>query len=312
MNGMKIMKDEVVCSFDIGGSKVVSARVGDGFCVTEVGREQTCATDFTGFCEQIRRMAMQVGGDAPVAISVAGVVHPSTGIVLSANIPAIHQRPLAQELSALIGRDVYVLNDASAFGLAEAVAGVGKNRETVFAAIIGTGIGGAVILNQRCLTGADGNAGEWGHGPASAMRTGCLLPRLSCGCGQVGCVDTLGGARGLERLHHHLCTDSASSKSILSKWHAGDPDAAYTVDVFVDIVGGALANMINFIGPDIVPLGGGLAGDTALVAALNTEVNNRRLGQNNTDLLIRAVDGPERGLIGAAIYAKEMRHGCNA
>jgi N-acetylglucosamine kinase len=323
------MNENAICSFDIGGSKVVCARVAADLSLVEVGREATCSDDFTGFSAQIRRLAEQSGCAGPLALSIAGVTDPKSGIIHAANIPAISGRRLAVELSAATGRSVYVINDANAFGLAEAHCGVGRGHDVVFAAILGTGLGGALVFNQRILTGAGGTAGEWGHGPLPAVSAALTqrlpgaasLPQLLCGCGQTGCVETLTGARGLERLHLHLSGISADSWQILSQWHQGAAVAADTVAVFVDILGGVLAQVINVIDPSVVPLGGGLATDAALVAALNSEVNRRRLGavgtdeasdgasDGGTDLLIAAVQGGERGLIGAALFARQAQTG---
>ncbi len=317
------MTENAICSFDIGGSKIVCARVAWDLSLVETGREATCSADFAGFCEQILRLADQSGCAGPLALSIAGVIHPESGIIHAANIPAVNGRRLALELSALSGRAVHVINDANAFALAEAHCGVARGHDVVFAAILGTGLGGALVLNQRILTGAGGTAGEWGHGPLPVVSAGLTnrvpgaasLPQLQCGCGQTGCVETLTGARGLERLHLHLSGTTADSRQILSQWHQGAGAASDTVAVFVDILGGALAQVINIIDPSVVPLGGGLAGDAALVAALNGEVNRRRLGAagrgaaraGSSDLLIAAVEGGERGLIGAALFARQAQ-----
>lgn len=293
----------MVIAFDIGGTKIAAARVGADMTASEIGRVPTPVRDYDAFCAAIAELAGP--GDDPIGISIAGVVDPRDGRLNVANIPCADGKPLAADLETSLGRRVRVLNDAKAFALAEATIGLGKGHASVFAVIIGTGIGGAFVLNGRLVMGSTGSAGEWGHGPAAATRTGAALPIVRCGCGQLGCVDTLGGARSLERLHRHLSGIEADSPTILAAWQQGEPDAVRTLDVYLDVVGGALANTVNILDPDIVPIGGGLARNTALVAAIDAEVRSRTLGQRATALCVPTETGPEKGLIGAAIHVSE-------
>ena len=293
----------MVIAFDIGGTKIAAARVGADMTASEIGRVPTPVRDYDAFCAAIAELAG--AGDEPIGISIAGVVDPRDGRLTVANIPCADGKPLAADLEASLGRRVRVLNDAKAFALAEATVGLGKGHASVFAVIIGTGIGGAFVLNGRLVMGSTGSAGEWGHGPAAATRTGATLPIVRCGCGQPGCVDTLGGARGLERLHRHLTDIEADSPTILAAWQQGEPDAVRTLDVYLDVVGGALANTVNILDPDFVPIGGGLARNAALIAAIDAEVRSRTLGQRATALCVPTETGPEKGLIGAAIHVSE-------
>ena len=132
---------------------------------------------------------------------------PIRGTIKAANIPCIDGLPLAALLTDRLGRPVIIGNDADCFALAEAVLGAGKSHRIVFGAILGTGVGGGLVIDGRLVTGRGGYAGEWGHAPVAATRVGTPpveLPRFACGCGLHGCVNTLGGARGMERLHAHL------------------------------------------------------------------------------------------------------------
>ncbi|WP_367718240.1 ROK family protein [Nitratireductor sp. GISD-1A_MAKvit] len=300
----------MICCFDIGGSKAVVADMGSDNRPVIRGRQATPARDYDAFREMIGAMAGP--GDAPVGISIAAVIDPSTGLARSANIPCITGRNVASDLSADLGRPVHVMNDANAFALAEAQMGAGVGHRQVLAAIIGTGIGGAVVLDGRVMTGATGNAGEWGHGPASAMRTGTILPAIECGCGQVGCVDTLGAARGIERLHDYLHGVDGDSFGILAAWRSGEERATRTVDVFLDIVGGALANTVNLVDPSIIPISGGLAQDETLMSALDVEVRQRCLIERGERLLVPVRGGAEKALVGAAIFAREEHNAGNA
>ena len=122
------------------------------------------------------------------------------------------------------------------------------------------------MIDGRLVHGAGGFAGESGHGPVIRE------PPFACGCGQAGCLDTVGSARGLERLHRHLTGQDLTSVEILARWDQGPAMAA--VDLWLDLVSGVLSMVVNLTGASIVPVGGGLANAPALIAALNvTEVH---------------------------------------
>ena len=284
----------MISAFDIGGSKIAAARVSAALGVDALAISPTPAADYAAFCRQVAAL-VPADTDA-VSLSIAGVIDPDAGRILAG-------QPLADDLEGALGRPVFLVNDANAFALGEATLGTGEGHDPVFAVILGTGVGGAIVIGGRILQGIGGTAGEWGHGPAAAVRTGRRLPAWRCGCGQTGCVDVFGGGPGLERLHQDLCGRTATSREILAAWVAGNADAADTVDLYLDIVGGALANAVNLVGPSIVPMGGGLSRNERLVGALEREVRSRVLTPGKAPPLKPAVSMSESALIGAAVHA---------
>lgn len=295
----------IVC-FDIGGSAIKGALATSPEAIRPLGRVPTPLDDFKAFAEALRGVADAADAAAPISISITGVVDPRTGRIKCANIPCIDGRTLAKDLAAIMDRPVHVANDADCFALAEAMAGAGKGESIVFGAILGTGVGGGLVVDGRLVNGAGGFAGEWGHGPVAATHAGTppvAIPSYPCGCGQIGCVDTVGGARGMERLHLHLHGESLPSTAIVAAWEAGDAAAARTIDCFLDLVAGPLALVVNVVGADIVPVGGGLSGSRRLVAELDTAVRRRILRQTDAPLVVPGLCTVEPGLIGAAILA---------
>jgi len=293
--------------FDIGGSKIVGAWVDEHGSIEERARDVTPVDDRLAFFETLAAICPR--GEDPVGISIAGVIDPLSGKLASANIPCISGRCLATELEDVLGRPTYLINDADAFALAETRWGAARGHATVMAIILGTGVGGAIVLDGRLHAGHGGLAGEWGHGAAFAQRTAESLPALACSCGLQGCVDTLGGARGMERLYRHLHASTLDSVSIVDAWQSGDAKASRVVDLWLDIVGGALAASINVIGPSIVPVGGGLASSLPLIQALDSEVRSRSLSACHASLLYPTVSGAEQGLAGAAWMVQQQLAG---
>lgn len=284
---------------DIGGSTLVGASVSADLAVGERRALPTPATDLDALCAAVAELAPDDGG--ALGIAMPCVIDRRNGQATSANVPCVNGLVVQRVLSERLGRPVWVLNDADAFALGEAACRPGGAADTVFAVILGTGVGGAIVVGERLLTGPQGSAGEWGHGPASATRTGLALPASACACGQPLCLDRLGGARGLERLHRHVAGVDAASTAILADWHRGESAARDTVDVWLDIVAGALSAAVNLLDPVAVPVGGGLSRDTRLMAALDTEVRERSLGQRATPLLDPVADAERSALIGAAM-----------
>jgi N-acetylglucosamine kinase len=286
----------MILAFDIGGSRIRAA-VWGGDGLHALGEVATPTGDLRAFAEAIRGFAVRnVKG---IAISIAGVVDPATGVGKVANIPAIDGLALGPELERVTGLPVLVLNDADCFAMAEATQGAGRGHGSVFGIILGTGVGGGLVIRGQVVTGAGGYAGEWGHGPV--IRGEFALP---CGCGQTGCVDTVGGARGLERLHLMRSGETAVAEAIVEAWMAGEAAAGETMALWRDLVSGPLAMVVNVLGADVVPVGGGLSRAPGLVRYLDEAVRVRILRRTTAPLLVRAECGPDAGLLGAALTGK--------
>lgn len=294
----------IVC-FDIGGSAIKGAVANAPDRIVPLGRKPTPLHDFSAFVGVLRAVLDEAGG-APerIALSITGVVDPDTQATKCANIPCIDGRLLSAELSAELGLPVLIANDADCFALAEAGIGAGRGHRIVLGAILGTGVGGGLVVDGRLINAAGGFAGEWGHGPAVASHAGhppVAVPIYECGCGQRGCVDTVGGARGMERLHLTLHGIEAASEAITQAWLSGDAKAARTIDVLVDLVASPLALTVNITGATIVPVGGGLSNVEPLLDLLDQAVRARILRRFDRPLVVRGECRIEPGLIGAAI-----------
>lgn len=284
----------MILAFDIGGSRIRAA-LWDGVRLAPVGEVATPAGDRQAFLQAIAGFAV---GRAlrGIAISIAGVVDPATGIGKVANIPAIDGLALGPALQGLTGVPVLVLNDADCFALAEATQGAGRGHASVFGVILGSGVGGGLVIGRRVVTGAGGFAGEWGHGPVIRGEFA-----FACGCGQVGCIDTVGGARGVERLHQARVGEALASEAIVQRWQAGEVEATATLALWRDLVAGPLAMVLNVVGAGVVPVGGGLSRAPGLVSYLDQAVRGGVLRTTSAALVVPAECGADAGLLGAAM-----------
>jgi N-acetylglucosamine kinase len=304
----------MITCFDIGGSAIKCAVATAEGRIGDLQRVPTPAHDFAAFTAAIQALIAAGGPPRGVAISIAGVIDPADGRIKCANIPCIDGRTLAADLGAALGLPVWIINDADSFALAEAHAGAGRGHANVFGLILGTGVGGGLVIGGRLIGGPGGFAGEWGHGPVAAQLAGTppqAIPRFPCGCGQTGCLDTVGGARGLERLHQALHRQQLDSRDIIAAWQAGDPAAERTIACFIDLLSGPLAMLVNTLGASILPVGGGLANSAPLIARLDQAVRAAILRKTGTPIIVPGQSGTEPGLIGAAWLGLEQLGGAH-
>jgi len=291
--------------FDIGGSFIRHGTLQADGSVAESGRVPTPGQSWPIFVDAIANCAGTDPG--PISISLAGAFDDRTGLADVANIPCLHRRNVKADLEAALQRTVLITNDANAFALAEAVDGTGRGKAVVFGIILGTGVGGGLVVNGQLVKGFGGIAGEWGHGPIVDPSAGGMLEGLEpyqCGCGLTGCVDAACSARGMEKIHMSLHGKARSSKEITAAWHAGDADATRTIDAFATLLSRALSVLVNTLGPDVIPVSGGLSGDEILLQLIDRKTRALVLANYPEPLIIKGHFAENGGLHGAGIVAR--------
>lgn len=296
---MQSLSSTLLCA-DIGGTNMRLARIDSRTTVTHKQSIPTPVASAEQFVSSLTDLVLSMDEAIPALhISLAGLQDPETGRCHAANIPCLDGLPLASILAERLGKQVRIANDADCFTLAESRIGAGKNSQIVFGVILGTGVGGGIVLGGRLATGPQGLIGEWGHGPF--LRAGDRdYPCLPCGCGQTGCIDTIGGARGLEQLHRHVTAETATSLDIIARWTAGDRSVSETMRRYIAILSDALACIINITGASCVPVGGGMSTVTPLIEALDRNVRDKVLHHSTSPIIVKTKLGNDAGLIGAS------------
>jgi N-acetylglucosamine kinase len=294
----------IIC-FDIGGSFIKGAVALTAKDITPLTPQPTPLDDFDAFVATLTGVIGDSGiRPARIALSITGIIDPDTGIATVANIPCIHGRPLKRDLEEMLGLNVLIANDADCFALAEAGLGAGRAHAIVLGAILGSGVGGGLVADGRLVNAAGGFAGEWGHGPILPNYAGnppVAIPAWDCACGQKRCLNTVGGARGMERLHFEIHRAERTSREIVDAWQAGDPEASRTIDIYIELVASPLALAVNISGASIVPVGGGLARSRPLMERLDEAVRARTLRKFARPLVVPGSLSIEPGLAGAAL-----------
>ena len=236
----------VIVCFDIGGTTMKGgyARAVEDINVLE--RVPTPGRDFDAFVGVLARAI----ADCPappraLAAAIPGIIEPGSGLGVVANVPCISGIPVRERLEAALGLPVALANDADCFALAEVAVGAGRGHRVVLGIILGTGVGGGLVIEGRLINAEGGFAGEWGHGPVAARLAGTPvveIPRFRCGCGLSGCLDATVSARGMEALHRHLHGKEATSLAIVAGWGLTSLLASQAFDVVA-------VKSVSFSGP---------------------------------------------------------------
>ncbi|HTR83108.1 MAG TPA: ROK family protein [Reyranella sp.] len=247
---------------DLGGTKIEGLVLDDGGVEKARIRIPTPRTsyeeDVQAIAGLVSELERRVGGRCTVGVAHPGAVSPATGLIKNANSTRLNDRPLKLDLEAALDREVRMENDANCFAVSEATDGAASGCAVVFGVILGTGVGGGVVIDGRPLTGAQAVAGEWGHNPLPHP-TDDERPGPRCYCGRTGCVETwLSGPRVQEQFRTGTGRDMRAT-DIADAALKGDPDAARQIELYCDRLARALSVVVNIVDPHAIVLGGGLS-----------------------------------------------------
>ena len=247
---------------DLGGTKIETIALADGSTVIARRRVQT-PRDYSLTLDAIARLVAELEGEAgpasSVGLGIPGVVSRTTGLVKNANSTWLIGHPLQTDLEARLGRPLRIANDANCFALSEAVDGAGRGFDTVLGVILGTGVGGGIVIRRRILDGPNQITGEWGHNQLPWMNDEEREHAPACYCGRKGCIETYLSGSGLEGDHARIAGVRRSSLAIVEAASAGEPHAVAALRRYHDRLARALAGVINVLDPDVVVLGGGMS-----------------------------------------------------
>jgi fructokinase len=246
---------------DLGGTKTEIIAL-DDHGVEVLRRRAATPRQYSGTLQLIEDMVAEadriIGRKASVGVGIPGTISPLTGQVKNANSTWLIGHALDRDLSARLHRPLAVMNDANCFALSEATDGAGAGCKVVFGVILGTGVGGGIVIDGRILEGAQRIAGEWGHNPLPWPLAEERNESV-CYCGQRGCIEMFLSGPSLERDHHIRSGENRRTREIVSD--AGDqhPGAIATLERYVQRLARSLAGVVNILDPDVIVLGGGLS-----------------------------------------------------
>lgn len=293
--------------FDIGGSKIALGVYNAARQLQYEKRVPTPHDSYSGFLAAVTGMVSeadaQFGIQGHVGIGIPGMPETDDGLLYAANLPAASGHPVRADLSRLLNRDVRIDNDANCFALSEAWDEEFRRYPVVMGLILGTGVGGGLVVNGKAVTGRNYITGEFGHTrlPIDAVALlGWDIPIKRCGCGQHGCAETFLSGRGFAWLYHHFYHESLEAPEIIARWHAGDDNARAHVERFVDLLAICLGNWLTVVDAHLVVIGGGLSNFSYLTEALGARLPGALLPVARTPRIGAARHGDAGGMRGAA------------
>jgi fructokinase len=287
--------------FDIGGSKIAAIALDPrGRELARLRRDVPKDYDATlaalvTLCRELQRH----GAACSVGIGVPGLIDAAGALVRVVNLPWLEGRPLQRDLCAALGCPVQIANDANCFALSEAVDGAAAGARVVFGAILGTGVGGGIVVEGRPLAGANAIAGEWGHNPLPGTAAAEGAPAV-CACGRTGCIETWLNGAALSRDYRRLTGTANSAATIARLAEQGEAAARSALARYQQRLATALAGIINLLDPDVIVLGGGLSSIAGLYGEVPKLWAPLVLAPHPSTRLVPARFGPESGLRGAA------------
>ncbi len=293
---------------DYGGTKIEGVVLGPNGEERARARVPTPRFDYEGGLVAIRdlmhRLEAEAGGRIErVGIGVPGSVDRTTGRVSMGNSTWLHGHDLRGDLAAAVDRPVRVANDANCFALSEAVDGAGTGAQVVFGVILGTGVGGGIVVHGQLVEGVNAIGGEWGHiplpTPADDERPGPI-----CSCGVAGHTEAwLSGpslAADYARRTGVAVGAGPKAPEVIARALAGEPAADATLARFEDRLGRSLAVIVNVLDPDVIVLGGGLSNVERLYRNVPPLIERHVFGDKFNTRLVQNRHGDSSGVRGAA------------
>lgn len=233
-----------------------------------------------------------------IGIGTPGVLDPKLGSMKNCNTVAMNGKPMKQDLEKLLGVEITIVNDADCFALAEARHGVVKEQfpeaSVVFGVIMGTGVGGGIVVDGKPIIGHQGVAGEWGHNFLDTCEETCY-------CGKSGCVEQFISGPALERFYFKETGNRKPLKEIVSLAESeADPAAQKTMERLVEYFGRALSVVINILDPDVVVIGGGVGNIDLLYDKGVKSVEKYVFNNGLETAIVKPSLGDSAGVFGAA------------
>lgn len=249
----------------------------------------------------LRRLEEESGTPRPsiIGIGTPGSRDAGTSLMRNCNSTALNGRNLLNALQSRCGTSFIIANDANCFALAEARLGAGVGHRVVFGVILGTGVGGGIVVDGEFLDGPNGIAGEWGHIPMPGIVAG-----EACYCGATGCVETVLSGPALERYYYKLNGSALTFDKIVDEARGGNEHAREAVQFLCEQFGRAMAVVVNILDPDVIVVGGGV-GNTEILYSEGARQMHRHIFHDSPRVqLVKPMHGDSAGVLGAALLVQ--------
>lgn len=247
---------------DLGGTKTEVIVLADGQEILR-RRVPTPSASYDAIVATIASLVRECrdayGQQIPVGIGMPGALT-DDGRVKNSNTVCVNGQPFRRDIENLLGGPVRIMNDANCFALSEAVDGAGADADVVFGVILGTGVGGGVVIGRQILNGCNSIGGEWGHNPLSPRSPRARTTARRCYCGKDDCIETFLCGKGLAQTWREMTGREHSAPEIGDLLRAGESEAEAVYSIYQHQLAACLATVINVLDPHVIVLGGGVSG----------------------------------------------------
>lgn len=288
---------------DLGGTKIEALAIDHEGKELARHRIDTPRDDYDGTIQAmvglVYRLEKETGATGTVGAGIPGSVSGVTGLVKNANSVWLNGRALHHDLSAAMGREVRIANDANCLAVSEATDGAAAGKRVVFGVILGTGCGGGVAIEGQVHPGPNGVGGEWGHNPlpwASKEES----PGPPCYCGKRGCMETWVSGTGLALDYKNVTGHALTGRQIVAAFEVGEAEATAAIERLEDRLARGLAGVMNVLDPDVIVFGGGVSRTKHLYEALPKLLPKYVFGGEAGTPLVQSMYGDSSGVRGAA------------
>jgi fructokinase len=289
---------------DLGGTKIEAVALDPEGRQLARMRVPTPQGDYEGILAAVADLVERVGSGLDVAETVGvgtpGAISPFDGEMKNSNSTVLNGRPFDVDLQQALERPMVMRNDADCFALSEAIDGAAAGAEVVFGVILGTGVGGGVVVDGRVRTGPNRTAGEWGHNPLP-WPTAEESEGPACYCGKRGCIETWLAGPGLAADDDRANQAGRSAPEVVAAARAGDRGARDSLRRYIDRLARALATVINVLDPEVVVLGGGMSNVDELYEGVRAQWARFVFGGEAATRLVPNRHGDSSGVRGAAM-----------
>lgn len=287
---------------DLGGTKIEAIALDDSgveLARQRVHTPRSYDATVQAITDLVRAIESQIGVLGTVGIGIPGAVTPSTGLVKNANSVWLIGKPLVKDLEGTLRRPIRVMNDADCFALSEATDGAAADAPSVFGVILGTGVGGGVVINGHAVQGPNLITGEWGHNPLP-WPTASEFDGPPCYCGKKGCIESWLSGPGFERDYAAATGVSLSAVDIVLQSTQGNRQADDALTRYYERLARALASVINLLDPHVIVLGGGMSNTPGLAEEVQKRLPSWVFSDVVETRVVRHKHGDSSGVRGAA------------
>lgn len=300
------MNKKLYWGIDLGGTKIEGAVISIEPEVKIYSRLRLPTEQEKGYehiLNQIHKLLIQLEQESgfraeKIGVGTPGIIDRTSGKIKNSNTQCLMGRSMDVDLMNLLKIPVVMANDANCFAFAEARLGSVKdhseNPECVFGIIMGTGVGGGIVVHNKILNGLHGIAGEWGHNPLADDGPVCY-------CGHKACVETFISGPATEKYYYSLSNEKLKATQIYEKFLSGDEFATMTINRLIQYFGKAVANIVNIIDPEYIVLGGGLGNLDILYTRGKEEVKKHLFNKELNTVFLKPKLGDSAGVIGAGL-----------